>query len=100
MDPEFDKLQKFLSSCSIQSLGDLLLVKLSHSQNVQADFAAQAEVLLRAALKLIEMAESWAQNEAESRYVNYVRESAKLLRDSDVIEAKKVIVKRQKLLVR
>jgi hypothetical protein len=76
------QLQQFLETCSDQSLGDLLLAKLNSSANANGDFQAAIQTLLQHVLKIVEMADTWAQKEAEQRYVNFVREAARQRREA------------------
>jgi hypothetical protein len=92
------ELQKFLSTCSDQSLGDLQLSRLNLAANGQNEFQEAAKKLLEFAAKMVEIADSWAQHEAEARYVTFVREATKIARADQVIEAKKLIRRKRKLL--
>lgn len=93
-----EELQKFLSTCSDQSLGDLQLSRLNLAANRHNDFQEAAKKLLEFAAKMVEIADSWAQHEAEARYVTFIRETTKLTRQDQVIEAKKLITRKRKLL--
>lgn len=75
------QLLEFAETSSDQSLGDLLLSKLNSSANANGDFQAAVQTLLQHVLKIVEMADTWAQQEAETRYVNYVREAARQRRE-------------------
>lgn len=98
MDTMDKHLQQFLSTCSPSSLGDAYLAKLNASSNTQREFQEHVQKLLEHVLKIVEFAEKWAEAEATSRYVNYVREGELIKREDQVLEAKKVIRRRQKLL--
>jgi hypothetical protein len=96
----FQQLTEFLSSCSDRSLGELQLNRLNQSSNHQKEFQDAAKKLLELAQKLVEVADSWAQFEAEARYVTFIREASKLARETQVIEAKRIVEKRRKRLPR
>lgn len=91
-------LQQFVATCSAQSLGDIHLAKLNASANTQHEFQEHVQKLLEHVLKMVEFAEKWAEAESESRYVNYVREGELLKREDQVLEAKRIIRRRKKLL--
>ena len=93
------QLKKFAETCSNQSLGDLQLSRMNESANAEHDFQEQVQKLLQHVLKIVDMAESWAQKEAEARYVTFLRQHELLRREEQVIEAKKLVTKRRKLLV-
>lgn len=78
---------------SDSSLADLLLAKMSGSANARSDFQSKAQILLRAAVDLVEFADSWAQKEAEQRYVNYVREAARQRRETERLTYESSVLK-------
>lgn len=82
MDNRLAQLNKFLETCSNQSLGDLQLSRMSESANAEHDFQAQVQKLLEHVMKIVEHAEKWAQAEAEARYVSYIRQGELLKRGS------------------
>jgi len=86
------ELTTYMEGCSDTSMGDLLLSRLNESANAHQEFRHQVQVLAEQVQKLIEFADEWAQKEAEQRYVNYVREAAKLRREqlADTIEVKRL----------
>lgn len=98
MDIMDKHLQQFVTTCSSSSLGDMHLAKLNASANVQHEFQEKVQQLLEHVLKMVEFAEKWAESEAQSRYVNYVREGELLKREDQVLEAKRIIRRKKKLL--
>lgn len=94
------ELQRFVKAASNQTLGDLQLNSLNRAANANTDFQQAADQLIQHCLKIIRIANDWAQLEAESRYVNFLRESTLLEREPQAIEVQqeKAVKKRRKLL--
>lgn len=98
MDAMDKNLLQFMTTCSASSLGDLQLAKMNTSSNTQHEFQEKVQQLLEHVLKMVEFAEKWAEAEAASRYVNYIREGELLKREDQVLEAKRIIRRKKKLL--
>jgi hypothetical protein len=82
MKKDLAKLNRFLETASDQEIGNALLSRLNGSANTAHDFQQQVQKLLHQVLNLVEFAENWAQAEAETRYVNFVREAARQRRET------------------
>lgn len=93
-----NQLQRFLETCSDTEIGDALLAKLNASANANSDFQAAIQALLQHVLKIVEMADAWAQSEAEQRYVTFVREAARQHREETglTLESSALVVTRSK----
>lgn len=89
-------LQQFIKTCSSNTLGEFQLSKMNDANNTQRDFQNEVQKLLEHVLKMVEFAEKWAETEAQARYVSYIRQGEGLRREDQVIEAKKLIVRKRK----
>lgn len=98
MDAMDKTLMQFLATASNASLGDAHLAKLNASANTQHEFKEHVQRLLEHVLKMVEFAEKWAEAEATSRYVTYIREGELLKREDQVLEAKRIIRRKRKVL--
>jgi hypothetical protein len=98
MDLMDKHLQQFVKTCSPASLGDLFMAKLNTASNTEKEFQEKVQQLLEHVLKMVEFAEKWAEAEAQSRYVTYIREHELLKREDQVLEAKRIIRRKRKLL--